>query len=302
VSILVHRVTATVRHGTMTHMTDMTGTNGVAGHFGRELRRTRIARGWSIAEVARRTGINAAHLSRIELGQRPPTEKTASALDKVFPEKQRWFSNWHGESQSWPEIPATFRSWPDYEDRSTSLRVWTPGILEGLVQTDDYARALIATEPAIDAATRDNRARGRMERQRRFWDRQPAVMATLVVDLLSLFRQVGNAEIMAAQLRRLLDIAAMPTVTLQVMPAIEHPANNSGFMIADSSAWCEHAAAGYVFTEPETVRRLALRFDTLRAESYRASESVALIRRLADTWATGVSPLTATLAAANASK
>lgn len=279
-----------------------TGTNGVAGHFGRELRRTRVARGWSTAEVARRTGLNPAHLSRIELGRRPPTEKIAAALDKVFPEKQGWFSNWHGESQSWPEIPATFKSWPDYEDRATTLRVWTPGIVDGLAQTKDYARALIATEPGIDATTRDNRVRGRLERQRRVWERQPAVVTALVVDVLSLYRQVGSAEVMTAQLRRLLDIAAMPAVTLQVMPAVEHPVNNSGIMIADSAAWCEHAAAGYVFTDPETVRRLALRFDTLRAESCRASESVALIRSLADIWATGANPLTATLAAGSASR
>ena len=295
-------VTITVRDGTILFMDGPTGTNGVAGHFGRELRRTRVARGWSIAEVARRTGLNPAHLSRIELGRRPPTEMIAAALDKVFPEKQGWFSNWHSESQSWPEIPATFRSWPDYEDRATTLRVWTPGIVDGLVQTQDYSRALIATEPGVDATTRDNRVQGRMERQQRFWERQPAVMTALVVDVMSLLRQVGSAEVMTAQLRRLLDIAAMPTVTLQVMRAVEHPVNNSGMMIADSVAWCEHSAAGYVFTDPETVRRLALRFDTLRAESYRAGESTALIRRLTDIWATGVSPLTATLAAGSASK
>jgi transcriptional regulator with XRE-family HTH domain len=286
----------------MTYMNGPSGTNGVAGHFGRELRRTRMARGWSIAEVARRTELNPAHLSRIELGRRPPTEMIAAALDKVFPEKQAWFSNWHSESQSWPEIPATFKSWPDYEDRSTTLRDWTPGITTGLLQTEGYARALIATEPGIDAVTLDTRVRGRMERQRRFWERQPAVVTTLVVDVMSLLRQVGSAEVMTAQLSRLLDIAAMPAVTLQVMRAVEHPVNNSGIMIADSAAWCEHSAAGYVFTDPETVRRLVLRFDTLRAESYRASESVALIRRLKDIWATGVSPLTATLAEATASK
>jgi DNA-binding XRE family transcriptional regulator len=283
-------------------MTGLAGTNGVAGHFGRELRRTREARGWSIAEVARRTGLNPAHLSRIELGRRPPTIKVATALDAVFPEKQKWFSTWHGESQSWPEIPATFRSWPDYEDRTTTLRVWTPGIVDGLVQTEDYARALIATEPGVDARTRESWVRSRMDRQRRFWERQPAVMTTLVVDVMSLLRQVGSAEVMTVQLRRLLDIAALPTVTLQVMRSVEHPVNNSGMMIADSAAWCEHSAAGYVFTDPETVRRLALRFDTLRAESYRAGESTALIRRLADIWATGVSPLTATLAGDSASK
>jgi hypothetical protein len=278
-------------------MADTTGTNGVAGHFGRELRRTRIARGWSTAEVARRAKVNAAHLSRIELGRRPPTEHIAAALDEVFPERQGWFSSWHSESQSWPEIPATFKSWPDYEDRATTLRAWTPSILDGLVQTEDYARALIATAPGTDSATATARLRGRMERQRRFWDRQPAVMAALVVDELALYRQVGNAEVMAAQLHRLLEIAAMPAVTLQVMPAIAHASNNSGIMLADAAVWVEHAAAGYVFTDPQTVSPLVLRFDTLRAEAYRASESAALIRRLADIWATGVSPLTATLPA-----
>jgi len=292
----------TARYGTMLFMDGPTGTNGVAGHFGRELRRTRVARGWSIAEVARRTGLNPAHLSRVELGRRPPTEMIAAALDKVLPEKQGWFSNWHSESQSWPEIPATFRSWPDYEDRTTTIRDWTPGILTGLLQTEDYARALMVTEPGLDAATRESRVRGRMERQRRFWEHQPAVMTSLVVDVMSLLRLVGSAEVMTVQLRRLLDIAAMPAVTLQVMRAVEHPVNNSGIMIADSAAWCEHAAAGYVFTDPETVRRLALRFDTLRAESYRAGESTALIGRLTDIWATGESPLTATLAAGTASK
>jgi DNA-binding XRE family transcriptional regulator len=282
-------------------MTGTTGTNGVAGHFGRELRRTRAARGWSIAEVARRTEINPAHLSRIELGRRPPTARVAAALDAVFPERQGWFSSWHSESQSWPEIPATFRSWPDYEDRATTFRAWTPGIVDGLCQTEDYARALIAVVPGIDRTTRENRLRGRMERQRSFWGRQPAVMAAFVVDELSLYRQVGSAEVMAAQVRRLLDIAEMPTVTVQVMPAVAHASNNSGFMIADDSvAWCEHAAAGYVFSEPEIVRTLALRFDTLRAESYRASESAALFREMTDRWATGVSPLTATGPAASA--
>ena len=206
----------------------------------------------------------------------------AAALDEVFPERGGWFSSWHSESQSWPEIPATFKSWPDYEDRATTLRAWTPSILDGLVQTEDYARALIATAPGTGSATAGARLRGRMERQRRFWDRQPPVMAAFIVDALALYRQVGDAQVMSAQLRRLLGIAAMPAVTLQVMPAIAHASNNSGIMLADTAAWVEHAAAGYVFTDPQTVSPLVLRFDTLRAEAYRASESAALIRRLAD--------------------
>ena len=287
-------------YGTITYMNGTVGTNGVAGHFGRELRRTRTARGWSIAEVARRAELNAAHLSRIELGRRPPTERIAAALDTVFPERGGWFSAWHGESQSWPEIPATFKSWPDYEDRTTTVRDWTPSILTGLTQTEAYAAALIATAPGIDAATKEGRLRGRMERQRRFWGRDRPVMASFVVDEFALYRQVGSSATMVAQLRHLLEIAARPTTSVQVMPTVAHPANGSGILLTDDAAWCEHAAAGYVFTDPETVRSLALRFDTLRAESYRASESVALIERLADIWATGASPLTQTRPAGTA--
>jgi hypothetical protein len=215
-------------------------------------------------------------------------------LDEVFPERGGWFSSWHGESQSWPEIPATFKNWPDYEDRATTVRDWTPSIMTGLTQTEAYAAALIATAPGLDTATRDGRLRGRMERQRRIWDRARPVMASFLVDEFALYRQVGSPETMTAQLRHLLEIAARPTVTVQVMPAIAHPANGSGILLTDDAAWCEHAAAGYVFTDPETVRSLALRFDTLRAECYRASESAALIGRLADTWETGANPLTQT--------
>jgi transcriptional regulator with XRE-family HTH domain len=264
--------------------------NGVAGHFGRELRRTRVARGWSIAEVARRTKINAGHLSRIELGRRPPTERVAAALDAVFPERSGWFSAWHGESQSWPEIPATFRSWPDYEDRSATVRDWTPSIMTGLTQSEAYAAALIATTPGADAATRDNRLRGRMERQRRFWDRDRPVVASFVVDEFALYRRVGSPQTMAAQLRHLLEIAARPAVTVQVMPPIAHPALASGYLIADTAVWCEHIAGGYVFTDEQTMTTVAIRHDNLRGESYRVSESLALIRRTAEQWATGENP------------
>jgi DNA-binding XRE family transcriptional regulator len=291
-----------MRSGTIICMDGPAGTNGVAGHFGRELRRTRVARGWSIAEVARRTGLNPAHLSRIELGRRPPTEKIATALDKVFPEKQGWFSNWHSESQSWPEIPATFKSWPDYEDRSATLRAWTPSILDGLMQTEDYARALIATA-GVDRDTASARLRGRMERQRRFWERRPPVRAVFIVDEVALYRFVGSAEVMAEQCRHLAEVAELPNVILQVMPVVAHAVNNSGIMLADTAAWVEHAAAGYVFTDDQTVSSLALRLDTLRAEARTASASLALLNRMAETWdRLGESQRTQTRPAGAASK
>jgi hypothetical protein len=75
---------------------------------------------------------------------------------------------------------------------------------------------------------------------------------------------------MAAQMRQLSAIAVMPTVTMQVLPAVAHPANASGFVIADDeAAYAEHVAGGYVFTDEQTVSAIMVRFDSLRAESYR---------------------------------
>jgi hypothetical protein len=105
---------------------------------------------------------------------------------------------------------------------------------------------------------------------------------------------------MAAQLRRLLEVAATAQAIVQVLPAVAHPVNASGFLMADDAVWIEHAAGGFNYTDDETVTALAVRFDTLRSDSYRASESAALIERLAGTWAAGGHPLTQTPTAATA--
>lgn len=114
-------------------------------------------------------------------------------------------------------------------------------------------------------------------------------MARFVIDELSLYREVGSPEIMAAQLRRLREVAAMRTVTVQVLPAVAHCANASAFIVAEDAAYVEHVVAGYVFTDDETVAGLAVRFDTLHGECYRVSSTAPLLERLEEAWAAGAS-------------
>jgi transcriptional regulator with XRE-family HTH domain len=298
--ILLGPVPGTAEHGMITAMVG-TDAGGVAGHFARQMRKERQAHGWSLAELGRQAGLDPAHLGRVESGRRPPTEAVAAALDRVFPSRRGWFADWLSESREWAEIPATFRSWPDYEDRAATIRAWFPGILGGLLQTEDYARAMIAVQPGVTEEVTGQRLAARAERQRRVLNRPgnpPSVW--VIVDELALYRQVGTPAVMAAQMGRLAEVAAMPMITLTVMPAIAHAANASGFVLADDAAWCEHMAAGGVYSDPQIVTRLAQRFDSLRAESYRASESLALIDRMAGLWSTGVNPLTQTATAASA--
>jgi transcriptional regulator with XRE-family HTH domain len=273
--------------------------NGAAGHFGRQMKKERLARGWTLLELAQRTDLDAAHLGRVESGKRPPTTKVAAALDAVFPERRGYFSEWLDESQNWPEIPATFKSWSDYEDKTETLRDWTPSIVTGLLQTEDYARTLLSVQD-ISQETMTVRLANRMERQQRVLGKDKPPASRFIVDELSLYREVGSPAKMAAQLGHMLELAATPKITIQVLPAIAHPANASGFLLADHAVWVEHVTAGYVFTDPKTLTTLASRFDSLREECYRVSESTALLERMAAAWATGASPLTRTEPAATA--
>ena len=274
--------------------------NGAAGHFGRQMKKERLARGWSLMELAQRMGVDAAHLGRVESGKRPPTENLAAKCDEVFPGRQGWFSEFYAESRDWPEVPASFKSWPEYEDRAAILRDWSPSIVTGLLQTEAYARALISVQPHITQETVSTRLASRMERQKRVMGRDNPPSAWFVIDELSLYREVGSVQAMAAQLRHLLELAAVPTVTIQVIPAVAHPVNASGFLMADDAVWIEHAAGGFVYTEKEVVSGIALRFDSLRGECYRVSESLALIERLESIWKAGASPLTRTATAGTA--
>jgi hypothetical protein len=275
------------------------GNTSAATHFGRQLKKERLAHGWGLRELSQRMGIDAGHLSRVENGKRPPTEVIALACDDAFPDRRGWFMDWYTESRAWSEIPASFRSWQEYEDKASRLHVWSPGIIHGLLQSEDYARALLVTMPKATGEVVATRLTTRMDRQRRTIGRPDPPASWFIIDELSLYRLVGSADIMVAQLRRLLDVAAIPGVTVQVLPAIAHPATAGELIVTDDAGYVESLVGGAVLTG-ETVSSLMAVFDSLRGECYRVSESVTLIERLAEAWESGASPLTAARTAAAA--
>jgi transcriptional regulator with XRE-family HTH domain len=273
--------------------------NSAATHFGRQMKKERLAHGWSLREFAARTGIDYTTVSRVENGKRPPTEKVAAACDKMFPGRHGWFLEYYEESRHWGEIPPGFRDWSELEEKAGSLHDWYPGIVTGLLQTEDYARALLSTSPGVSDEIAGVRLASRMERQRRVLMRADPPAARFVIDEMALYRRVGSPGIMAAEMRHLSAVAALPNVTIQVLPAVAHPANASGFIVADDSAWCEHVKSGFVYTG-ESVRPLLTLFDTLRGECYRVSESAALFERMNGIWTHGVRAAFQTPTAASA--
>jgi transcriptional regulator with XRE-family HTH domain len=247
-------------------------------YFGTELQRERLNQGWSLDDLAKETGISAAHLSRIENGKRPVTEAVASACDKALPGRKGWFLRYWLALQTWQETPSWLKPWQDYELHTSTLRSWSPGVVDGLVQTEQYARAQIGLRPDGTKDKTDERAANRMTRQKLVLYRDPPPRAHFLVSLVSLRDMPRSLK--AGQLGHLLKVAAMPNMTVQVVPGLWHAGMSGGFLLTDTAAWAEGVHTGQVHADAETVSSLALRFDSIRTEAMRLSESLALLREM----------------------
>jgi transcriptional regulator with XRE-family HTH domain len=259
------------------------GVNDPVRYFGRQVRKERLAAGWTLAEFGQRVGYDPAHVSRIESGKRPAAEVFAKACDEAFPHRADWFSEFYEESRSWIATPPWFRNFVSHEQRAPTLRNWFPSLIDGLLQTEDYARKILTVSPGATEDEVSDRLVARMKRQA-ILTREDPPAAWFLVDEAALRRCVGSPEIMAAQIAHLLAVARLPCVTVQVVPAIQHAGLLGGFSLTERAAYVETAVAGQVFEDAEIIAALLIRFDTLRSEALRASESLAFIERMGEEW------------------
>ena len=276
------------------------GRSDPARYFGRQVRKARLAAGWTLAELGQRVGYDPGQISRVENGRRPPSEMFALMCDRAFPDLNGWFSEFFAESRAWIATPPWFRSWVETEQHAPALRVWQPSVLSGLLQTEDYARAILATDPGVTNEQVTARLAARLARQAILTrDDPPAVW--FLVDEGALRRCVGSPETMAAQLAHLTGVARLPNATIRVVPNIAHAGLLGGFAVTSDAAYVETAVSGQVFEDAETIADLLTRFDTLRNEAFRGSESLAFMERMCEEWkATGARAATPVPTAENA--
>src|ERR1700719_4345866 len=116
-------------------------------------------------EFGQRIGYDPGQISRIENGKRPPTELFAQMCDRAFPDRDGWFGEFYAESRTWIATPPWFRSWVEHEQRAATLRIWQLGVLSGLLQTEEYARAILAVTPGVTEDQVRERLAARLARQ-----------------------------------------------------------------------------------------------------------------------------------------
>ncbi|MTE17950.1 helix-turn-helix domain-containing protein [Streptomyces sp. TRM43335] len=197
--------------------------------IGSQLRRLRKERGIDLEEAAKAIRGSSAKISRLERGQGACKERDVAdllTLYGVLDEEERadflaltrqtatrgW---WHRYSDV---LPGWFDRHIGLEEAAAVIRVYEVQFVPGLLQTEDYARAVILLgHPRASVHENDRRVRLRMDRQE-LLTRPDAPRLWAVLDEAALRRPLGDTEVMRGQLRHLIDMARRPNVTLQVAP------------------------------------------------------------------------------------
>jgi transcriptional regulator with XRE-family HTH domain len=206
--------------------------------LGAELRALRDAAGLTIDEVAKGLECSVSKVSRLETGQGIPYRRDVrDLLDRYGVTDQarrdrlmRWVRE--GNRQGWwddfsdvlapdpedPLLPDNLSRYVALEQDASEVRSFEASVLHGLLQTEDYARALLNTLSTADSDATDRHVELRMRRQRRLYADEDPLIVHMVLDEAVLYRQIGGAKVMRGQLSRLLDDSQHPNVTLRVLP------------------------------------------------------------------------------------
>nr|MDT0656601.1 Scr1 family TA system antitoxin-like transcriptional regulator [Micromonospora sp. DSM 115978] len=177
-----------------------------------ELRRLRLARRWNQQQLAKAVGVSKSLITSFETARLIPLEQTAKALDLALgsgDQIQKLSAEMRGDRRPW------LRSWRDHERRAVLLRSWEPLVVPGLLQTEEYARAIFEATPA-NALKVDDLVSTRMARQAAVLERDPPVTIAAVMAEAAL--DMGAREIMKPMLGRLADLGHRPNVQLRVLP------------------------------------------------------------------------------------
>ncbi|MEO3808330.1 helix-turn-helix transcriptional regulator [Sphaerisporangium sp. B11E5] len=263
----------------------------VAG-FGRELATYRKARGWSQRRLAERIGCSPSLVGHIEAGSRNPQLDFAEACDRVFalPDGDH-FVRLHRRVRQAPSGPEWFRRWlEEIEPGATVLRIWAPFLIPGLLQTENYARAVFLGRFSMPEEQVEEQVATRMRRQEALNPNNPPELRVLM-DEWVLNRPIGDRKVMHEQLSHLAAVAARRRVTVQLVPYDTACTDglSSAFVIAEladapTTVSVDSAGRGEVSAEPDLVMSILDRYDRLNTEAYRPGESLQMIKEAVERW------------------
>jgi transcriptional regulator with XRE-family HTH domain len=260
----------------------------------------REARHLSCADAGKAVGWSESKISRIETGRvgirQPDLERLLDLYEVTGEERaalvalgrqaahRGW---WHSFADA---LPAWFGDYVGLEDGAKSLLTYQNQLVHGLMQTEEYAAAIIrAAQPAAGADEVERQLAARVTRQALLTAPNP-LQVWAVIDEAVLRRQVGGGTVMRAQLNRILETASLPNVILQVLPFDMgvHASMGTSFELlqfpeAGDTAIIyieDHTSSQYLETAAD-IDRYTLVFDHLRASALSPERSAEFIDQVA---------------------
>ncbi len=249
-------------------------------HFRRAARLTQPA-------LAEAVGLHEDTIGSIEQGRRPLKIDLAETLDELLdtkgvlavavsnvPDKERF--------------PAFVQDFVEYEAEALSLLSYENHVMPGLLQTEDYARAVFSCLfPPISKDEATDRLSGRLDRQQ-LLQRDPQPVLHFVVEEVILHRPIGSPEVLRQQIRHLRRCAELPFVGFQIMPTsrTNHAGLNGPLVLLETPdhgqlAYIEGQRVSFLVDDPEEVSLLQLKYGMLRSQALTPEDSIRLLDQLA---------------------
>ncbi|MFD8543963.1 Scr1 family TA system antitoxin-like transcriptional regulator [Streptomyces sp. NPDC059649] len=253
--------------------------------FGQDVRRVRLGRKLTQKHLGNATGYTDAYVSMVESGKLKASEKFASGCDTAFGTNGLFAGLLHRIDEG--DHPSWFVPYLRLERRASRILTYETNLVTGIVQTEDYARAVFrVSNPRASTEGIEDKIAARL-RRREVFDRETPPLLWIILHEACLRTVVGCAEVMAMQLEHLLTVATSRNVELQVMPfSAGIPATSTmpfivlRFPDAPTLLYTETRVGGRMHDSAQTVDAALDDYDLLRAHALSPDQSLPLIKTL----------------------
>ncbi|WP_328360715.1 helix-turn-helix domain-containing protein [Streptomyces sp. NBC_00445] len=247
-------------------------------YFGSELRRFRESAGMSQGDLGDCIFCTGSLVGQIETAHKVPTREFAERADAALL-TDGCFSRLVGLVLR-SQLPTWFQPYAEMEAKATYISTYQSQVVYGLLQTEEYARAVLG---APQPENLDELVAARMERQRVLRKVKPPLV-WVVLDEAVLYRPMGGREVMRNQLAHLLSFRDQRRLKIQVLPfsAGEHPGLTGTFNLLrfdddPDVVYTEDFIQGHMTANPDSVSEGWLHYDQLRAAALSVRDSAELI-------------------------
>ncbi|WP_425245591.1 helix-turn-helix domain-containing protein [Streptomyces sp. NEAU-NA10] len=243
--------------------------------------------GYSRAEFADLVRFSKHTVESVELGRRMPDVTFVERADELLGNTGALRRSSKYVTRGDVGLAAWFRQWARLEKVAVSLCTYECRLVPGLLQSEDYARAVFeGTVPVAPDEQLESFMAKRMEWQRMLWER-PTTPFSFIVEEHVFRRRFGGSEQMRELFDHVLELSAPRNVTLQIVPlgAGLHACLDGPLQLLETPkgrrlAYSEGQQNGRLISDAKEVRLLHQRYDTLRSQALNAKESRCLLERL----------------------